>query len=219
MSKRFLFIRFIRYYRRKGVINTAHRLLQKIMESFLQKPDFIYFVDLSRIKNDILPANFGVECARSKAEVSMQDLKMLFEHIGEKILIHRMEERFGKGALLWLVKVNGTLAGHIWSIQGRTIQPHYLPLTDNDIHLFDNFIFEELRGRSVNPALVNYVLAKLKEKNMVRVFIETNVANKPEIRSLTKTGFEKFGLARKYYAWGHCFVIWSKLKTDLGISE
>jgi len=218
MSKRFLFIRFIRYYRCKGIISTAHRLLQKIMESFFQKPNIIFFVDLPRLKNEkyILPANFGVECVRSEAEISMQDLNMLFEHIGERIFRHRMEERFGKGALLWLVKVDNVLTGYIWTIVGTTIQLHYLPLTNKDVHLFDNFIFEELRGRGVNPALVNYVLAKLREEDMARAFIETNVANTPEIRSLAKTGFEKYGLARKYHAWGHCFVIWSKLKADLG---
>jgi ribosomal protein S18 acetylase RimI-like enzyme len=187
------------------------------MELFFQKPNILFFVDLPGFRNEknIIPTNFGVECVRSEVEISMQDLKVLFEHIDEKIFRHQMEERFGKGSLLWLVKINGMLTGYIWSIQGRTIQPHYLPLTSKDVHLYDNFIFEEFRGRNINPALVNYVLAKLREKDMARAFIETNVANTAEIRSLAKTGFETYGLARKYHTWGHCFVIWSKLRESL----
>ena len=214
MSKRFLYIRCIRYYKQNGIISSFRRLLQKIVELFFQKPNILFFVDLAGFKSEkyVIPASFDVECVRSEVEISMQDLKVLFEHIDEKIFRHQMEERFGKGSLLWLVKTNGMLAGYIWSIQGRTIQPHYHPLTSKDVHLFDNFIFKEFRGRNINPALVNYVLAKLREKDMARAFIETNVANTPEIRSLSKTGFEKYGLARKYPVCGHCFVIWSKLR-------
>jgi len=213
MSRRFLFTRLVRYYRRRGIIGTFRRFLQKIMELFLQKPNIIFSVDLPGLKNEkyVLPDNFSVECVKGEDEISIQDLNNLFEHIGQRIFRHQMKERFSKEALLWLVKVNGILAGHVWSIQGRTIQPYYLPLTKKDVHLFDNFIFEELRGRGVNPVLVNYVLAKLKEKDMARAFIETSVANTPEIHSLAKTGFEKYGLARKYHAWGRCLVIWSKL--------
>jgi GNAT superfamily N-acetyltransferase len=207
-------MRFIRYYKRNGIIGTAHRFLQKVGRLFFPKPDVLFYVDLHGLNNEqsVLSDEFSIDCIKSQAEISKQDLDVLFENIGEKIFIHQVEERFGNGALLWLVKVNGTLAGHIWSIQGKTIQPHFLPLTDKDVHLFDDFIFEEFRGRGVNRVLVNYVLDRQKKENMTRAFIETKLTNKPEIRSLAKTSFKKFGLARKYHAFGRCFVVWSKLK-------
>jgi ribosomal protein S18 acetylase RimI-like enzyme len=213
MGRQFLFTRFIRYYRRKGIVNTICHAFQKIRELLFRKPDILFFVDLPRLKNEeyIISDNVGVECVRSEAEISKQDLNMLFEHISEKIFAYYMEERFSKGALLWLVKVDGMLAGYIWSIAQRTIKPYYFPMTEKDVHLFDNFIFEELRGRGINQALVNYVLAKLRKKGLARAFIETNVANTPEIRALAKTGFVKFGLGRKYHIHGYCVAIWSKV--------
>ncbi len=33
-----------------------------------------------------------------------------------------------KGALLWLIKSEDGLAGYGWTLQGRTIEPHYFPL-------------------------------------------------------------------------------------------
>jgi len=213
MGRHFLFTRFIRYYRRKGIINTIRRVFQKIRELLFRKPDILFFADLPRLKNEeyVLPANFGVEFVRSEAEVSRQELNILCEHIGEKIFRYQMEERFSKGALLWLVKVDGMLAGCIWSIARRTIQPHYFPMTDKDVHLFDNFIFEELRGRGINTVLINHVIDELKKKGLLRAFIETNITNKREIRSLAKTDFQKFGLGRKYHTRGYCVVIWSKI--------
>jgi GNAT superfamily N-acetyltransferase len=214
MSTHLLFMRFIRYYKRNGIIGTAHRFLQKIGRLFFPKSDVLFFVDLPGLQNEqfVLPDEFSIDCIKSQAEISKQDLDVLFENIGEKIFIHQIEERFDEGALLWLVKVNGILAGHIWSIQAKTIQPHFLPLTDKDVHLFDDFIFEEFRGRGVNPVLIDYMLGQLKKENMTRTFIETNLTNESEIRSLAKTSFKRFGLARKYHAFGRCFVVWSKLK-------
>jgi len=214
MSRRFLLTRFIRYYRRRGVGSTIRRAFEKTGELLSQKPEILLFVDLVTRgrKRCILPDNFTIDCLGSKEEISRQDLNALFEHVGEKIVSYHMKERFRKGACLWLVKVDGSPAGYIWSVNGRTIRPHYFPLADKDVHLFDNFIFEELRGRRINPVLVNFVLGELQSKGLVRAFIETNVTNAREIRSLAKTDFQKFGLGRKYHIGERSLVIWSKVR-------
>lgn len=207
-------LRFMHYYRSKGAIMTICRPFQKIRESLFRKPDIVFFVDLPRLENEeySLPANFSVKCLRSEAELTPQHLNTLFDHIGEKICRYHMEERFSQGALFWLVEVDGRLAGYVWSSEGRTIRSHYFPLTNKDAHLFDNLIFEELRGQGINPVLINYVLTELTRNGLVRAFIETNITNTPEIRSLSKTGFQKFGLARKCHVGERNFVIWSKVR-------
>ena len=216
MGRHFLPTRFIRYYRRKGIINTIHRVFQKIRELFFRKPDILFFADLPRLKNEeyVLPADFGVEFVRNEAEVSRQDINILCEHIGEKIFRYQMEERFSEGALLWLVKVDGMLVGYIWTIRGTTIQPHFSPVTTNDVHFFDNFIFEEFRGRGINPVFVDYVLWKVRKEGLIRALIETKVTNTPEIRSLAKTHFKPYGLARKLNILGRSVTMWTQ-RTDL----
>jgi ribosomal protein S18 acetylase RimI-like enzyme len=216
MNKRFVLTRLIRYYRRNGVTSTTWKVLKKIRKSLFTKPEILYFVDLvtRQRKGNTIPDNFTIQCFRGEEEISSEDLNTLFEHLGEKIVRCDVKDRFGKGALLWLVKVDSTLAGYIWSISGRTIQPHYFPLTDKDVSLFDNYIFEECRGRSINPQLINYVLDELQRDGLIRVFIETNKTNSSEIHSLAKTDFKIFGVARKYHAGKRRFMIWSEAGKD-----
>jgi len=214
MSRRLRLIRFKHYYRRKGLINTIHRIFQKIKDLPFRKPEILFFVDLAKLENKerTIPNNFRIECLKSEDEIFRDDLIVIFENIGEEIMRYFMEERFSQGALLWVVKVDGTPAGYIWSIERRTIRPHYFPLTADDVHLFDNLIFEKFRGRSINSVLINYVLTELKRDGLVRAFIETNITNTPEIRSLEKTNFKEFGLARKCHVGERNFVIWSKVR-------
>ena len=65
-------------------------------------------------------------------------------------LAHRnIKERFDKGASLWLIKFEDRLAGYGWTLQGRTIEPHYFPLGQDDVHLFDFHVFPKYRGRGL----------------------------------------------------------------------
>ncbi|MHC4749394.1 MAG: GNAT family N-acetyltransferase [Planctomycetota bacterium] len=212
MNRSFLLNRFVRYYRLNGATGTIWKALDKIKELLFRKPEILFFVDLvTRDGNGyVLPDNFTIQCLRSADEIPSQDLDTLFERLGEKIIRYDITERFGKGALLWLVKVDGTLAGYIWSINGGTVRPHYFSLTDKDVHLFDNYVLKEFRGQGINPKLINYVLDELQREGLIRVYIETNIANTSEIRSLAKTDFKEFGVARKSYAGARSFVIWSK---------
>jgi len=214
MSRRLRLIRFKHYYRRKGLINTIHRIFQKIKDLPFWKPEILFFVDLAKLENKerTIPNNFRIECLKSEDEIFREDLVVIFKNISEEIMRYFMEERFSQGAFLWLIKVDGAPAGYIWSIERRTIRPHYFPLTADDVHLFDNLIFEKFRGRSINSVLINYVLTELKRDGLVRAFIETNITNTSEIRSLSKAGFQKYGLSRKCHVGERNFVIWSKVR-------
>jgi len=211
MSKSLRLIRLKHYYRQEGLFSTIYRIFQKIKEFFFQKPEILFFVDLAKLENEecAISHNFRIEYLKSEDEILREDLIVIFENIDEEIMRYFMEERFSQGALLWLVKVNGTPVGYVWSIERKTIRPHYFPLTANDVHLFDNLIFEKYRGQSINSVLIKYVLNELKRNGMVRAFIETKITNTSEIRSLAKTGFKKFALARIYQTKKNSIVFWS----------
>ena len=93
--------------------------------------------------------------------------------------------------MLWLVKVSGVLAGYIWTIRGATINPDVRTLTHDEVSFFDNMIFENFRGRGINPILINYVLSEMQKQKCVRAFIGTKVTNVSEIKSLEKNGFSQ----------------------------
>lgn len=111
-------------------------------------------------------------------------------------------QRFNRGASLWLVKMDGRVAAYGWTIRQHTIEPHYFTLKPSDVHLFDFFVFPEYRGRRLNPALVNHILAQLAAENASRAFIEAAEWNTPQLESLRRTPFRKIGQARKSLFFG-----------------
>lgn len=203
MVARFYFRRFVRYYKSKGLTRTICRSVQKLRESVFRSPQVLFYADLTKMIGEgfILPANFTIECYESEEGIPKQDHSVILDRVCEKVMRYHMKERFSKGASLWLVKVHGTLAGYIWTIKGTTVEPHFYPLMVDDVHFFNDLIFEEFRGRSINSVLINYVLSELKKKGLVRAFIETTLTNSSEIRSLAKTNFRKYGLAKKHFVW------------------
>ena len=210
MTKRFWFTRFTRYYNSKGLSTTIRRIVQKFAESLFEKPYILFYADLAGI-NDAehsLPKNFNVTSYQNERDVPQKDLEAFFDYLGEKMMRYYLKTRLHRGASLWVVKVDGTPAGYLWSIRGDTIQPHYFPLTENDVNLFDDLIFEKFRGRGINPLFVNEVLCRLKHQSLTRAFIDTNVTNCPEIHSLAKTGFKQFATARKFRLGKRNFTTW-----------
>jgi GNAT superfamily N-acetyltransferase len=127
-----------------------------------------------------------------------------------EIARHQLAERFAQGASLWLFKVEGKLAAYGWTIIGRTMEPHFMPLGANDAHLFDYFVFPEYRGRRINPALVNHVLARLVSERRNRAYIEAAAWNLAQLNSLGRTPFRPLGRAWKFGIFGKTVVIWSR---------
>jgi ribosomal protein S18 acetylase RimI-like enzyme len=201
------------FYRSKGLVYTLRRCAHKLGDLTYIGSYVFFYADLTRMipKEDVLPAGISIECCKCEGDILEHDRKVFSYYIREKELQRNMKERFTKGALLWLVRVGGHLAGYIWTIRGTTIEPYVRLLTVDDVHLFDNLIFEDFRGQGINPILVNYVLSEMQKQNCVRAFIETRMTNIAEFRSLAKTNFIKYGLAKKRLPWRRRhFGVWQR---------
>jgi len=174
----------------------------------------LFYADLLKLPDEqfTLPEEFAVECKKSENEISKEELDTLIFYRRERIIRHQLKDRFSKSSRLWLIKSNGQVAGFVWSVREATIEPYYFPLTSSDIHLFDNEIFYDYRGRGINSHLINYALFALKEEGMSRAYIETAVRNVREIRSLAKTYFSSYGSATKLRILGHNISFWQKTK-------
>ena len=211
---KFWLSKFVKFYKSKGLFYALRRGVYKLGDLTYRGPYVFFCADLTQMttKADILPAGFSIECCKAEGDISLQDREILLRNIRERDLQRDMKERFAKGTLFWLVRVGNELAGYIWTIRGTTIEPYIHPLAANDVHFFDNLIFEEFRGRGINPVLVSYVLSEMQKQHCVRAFIETRMTNISEIRSLAKTCFRKCGLAKKRHPW-RCrhFVVWQEM--------
>jgi len=147
-----------------------------------------------------------VERKRSPCEIDPQDLQEMTSFWSPTLAHRNITERFDRGASLWLIKSHDKLAGYGWTLQGRTIEPHYFPLGPYDVHLFDFYVFPQYRGRRINPSLVTHILGSLATDSQSRALIEAAEWNEAQLSSLARTPFRRLGLARKVTVFGWTIV-------------
>jgi ribosomal protein S18 acetylase RimI-like enzyme len=211
------------YYSRNGLAATFWRAGLAVRRALFSNRMALFYCDLSGEISP--PVDFSnllkVKRKRGVAELSPQDLQEMTSFWNPMLARRHMKERFGQGALLWLVKSEGRLAGYGWTLQGQTMEPHYFPLGQDDVHLFDFHVFPQYRGRGMNPFLVTHILQSLAMAGVGRAFIEAAEWNQAQLSSLTKTPFRRLAWARKATIFRHTMVWWagSKTRKDPPIDE
>jgi ribosomal protein S18 acetylase RimI-like enzyme len=208
--------RFADYYRRNGVWATIRRAGVAVKRSLFSSRMVLFYCDLTMeaAPPPDLPSFLKVERKKSSAELSPEDLQAMTSFWNPKLAHQNMKERFGLGASLWLIKSRDKLAGYGWTLGGGTVEPHYFPLGQDDVHLFDFHVFPQYRGQGINPFLVTHILRSLAAEGAGRAFIEAAEWNLPQLSSLTKTPLRRLGCARKSTIFGRTIVWWGKNGTD-----
>ena len=204
--------RVFQHAKRHGFRATMGRMGLSFKRIWTGNRHVIFYCDLATCKPAALddPNHTRVDRKNAESELDERDLSQIANVWNPEITRRQISERFGQGASLWLFKLDDKLAAYGWSIIGRTIEPHFIPLGANDAHLFDFFVFPEYRGRRINPSLVNYVLAKLASEMRIRAFIEAAEWNSAQLSSLSKTPFRPLGLASKHNIFRKTLVVWSR---------
>ncbi len=203
--------RLAAYYKRNGLGATIRRAGLAVRRALFSNGMVLLYCDLSEeTARPVGSESFvKVEQKRSFAELSRDDLQTMTSFWNPKLAYRNIHERFGEGAVLWLIKSADRLAGYGWTLRGRTIEPHYFPLGRRDAHLFDFHVFTQYRGRGMNPFLVGHILRRLAAEGVARAFIEAAGWNQAQLLSLGKTPFHRFGRARKWTIFGRTIVCWA----------
>jgi ribosomal protein S18 acetylase RimI-like enzyme len=204
------------YYARHGFVAAIRRAALAARRALFSNRSVVFYCDLARqsAPRADLPSFLKVERKKSSAELSPEDLQAMTSFWNPKLAHRNIKERFDLGASLWLIKSHDRLAGYGWTLQGGTVEPHYFPLGQDDVHLFDFHVFPEYRGRGMNPFLVTHILESLATARAGRAFIDTLEWNQAELSSLTKTPFRCLGRARKLTIFGRTIVCWDKKGTN-----
>jgi hypothetical protein len=209
------------YCRRHGLRSTIRRTAQAGWRTIFSGSKVVFYCDLDertlRSANSAGP--FGVEQIKALGELSGDDFKTMTSFWNPKLANRNIQERFGKGASLWLIRSENQLAGYGWTLRAQTIEPYYFPLGSNDFHFFDFHVFPQFRGRGVNPFLVGRILDRLATSCGGRAFIEAAVWNDSQLASLRKTPFRRLGRARSFAIFGHTLVSWKKADAMALLSE
>ncbi|EEF62385.1 GNAT family N-acetyltransferase [Pedosphaera parvula] len=203
--------RLLSYASRHGVRATLGRARVSLGRAATGNRMVLFYCDLGEVQADEGERR-EVERKGSEKELSPQELARITNAWRPEETRRLMRERFERGATLWLLKLDGEIAAFGWTMAGGTMEPHYFPLGERDVHLFDFFVFPEFRGKRLNPGLVNHILGKLAEEGKARAFIEAAEWNVAQLSSLSRTRFRRFGAARKMRVLGRTLVVWSREK-------
>jgi ribosomal protein S18 acetylase RimI-like enzyme len=205
--------RLTAYYRRHGFGATLRRFSLAVTRTLFAGRSVLFYCDLSALRSlTELPSRLMVERHRNQSDLSTQDVEQVTSFWNPDLARRNLNERFGLEASLWLVRFDNQLAGYGWTLQGRTVEPHYFPLGPDDVHLFDFHVFSQYRGRRINPLLVSYILRSLAAECRGRAFIEAAEWNQPQLASLRNTPFHRLGSARKFRIFGGPVVCWEENK-------
>jgi GNAT superfamily N-acetyltransferase len=200
--------RLTAYYRRNGLAATARRTALSARRSLFDGGSQLFYCDLSKLGQSPspLPASSAIEPIFLESQLSDRDLQQMTSFWHPPLARRRIRQRFKLGAHLWLAKIDGNLAGFGWTLEDRTVEPHYFRLRPGDVHLFDFHVFPQHRGHGINPLLVTHILYRLPARARGRAFIECARWNRAQLASLSKTPFHPFGHARMVTFLGRSLV-------------
>jgi GNAT superfamily N-acetyltransferase len=204
--------RFTIYFKRNGLRTTARRVGLAARRALFSSCMILFYCDLSAQSSptEDLPSSLRIERHRNQTDLSPPDLEDITSFWNPKLACRNIKERFELGASLWLIKFEDRLAGYGWTLQGRTVEPHYFRVGQDDVHLFDFHVFPQYRGRGVNPFLVSYILCRLAAECQGRAFIEAAEWNYAQLSSLSRTPFHRLGSARKFTILRRTLVCWAR---------
>lgn len=207
--------RLTAYYKRHGLAATLRRFSLQAKRTLFAGRSVLFYCDLATLApaTTQMPSHLKIERHRTQADIDPQDLQAITSFWNPDLAHHNINRRLALRASLWLIRFEDKLAGYGWTLQGRTVEPHYFGLGPDDVHLFDFHVFPQYRGRKINPLLVNYILRTLALECRGRAFIEAAEWNQPQLASLRNTPFRRMGLARKSTIFGYTSVWWGENKT------
>lgn len=202
----------IEFYKKRGFLKTVYRILEHPYQTVLKSRRILIYAEMSEIDDSVLnlPLSITIDAKKTYSEAVQIDMQKMVMYWEKEREIEKTQERFRKGAVLWVLRLNGNIVSFVWSIKGKVVTPWYLPLTPHDAFIFDAITFEEYRGQGLYPLLMNYILARLRLEGVSRAVAELYAWNKSSINGLKKTCYRKFGEARKLRCFGKNITIWSQ---------
>jgi len=198
------------YYSRHGFGATIRRAGVAARRALFSNRMLVFYCDLALqpVRAVTIPSSLRLDRLRKMTELNPQDFQEITSFWNPRQARRNVTERFAKGATLWLLRCDGGVAGYGWTIQGRTIAEYYFPMGQQDVQLFDFYVFPKFRGRALHWLLTGHILQTLAKEGAARAFADTNEWNEAQISSFRMTPFRRFGSARSFTIFGRTFVSW-----------
>ena len=180
------------YIREFGIIKTAKRAVLKGLALFFYYRREILFE--KNINEEIRKINPKIEVKIRKATVKDA---YLFEKDFSKSYKEDFLKRIRRDECFIALKDNN-IAHIIWitykDFFHRDIQST-LRVNKNESYIFDASTPLKFRGKGIYPAVIQYVLAYLKNKKIKKALISTASDNYPSLKGILKNKFRKINTA------------------------
>lgn len=204
--------RLAAYYKRHGFNATLRRFSLQAKRALFANRMVLFYCDLATLgpATKEMPSRLKVERYRTQGNIAPQDLQEITSFWNPDLARHNIDHRFSLGASLWVIRMEETLAGYGWTLQGRTVEPHYFPLGKDDVQFLDFHVFPKFRGRALDWFLMTHILHELAQEGRARAFGEAAEWNKASLSSFGMTAFRRLGFARKFKVLGRTVVRWEE---------
>jgi hypothetical protein len=200
------------YFKRNGLRATVRRFGLAARRTLFSSRMVLFYCDLPALSPPTadLPSALKVERHTNQTDLSPQDMHEITSFWNPQQARRNVEERFELGASLWMIKLEDKLAGYGWTLQGRTVEPHYFPLGADDVQFLDFHVFPKYRGRAIDWVLMTHILHRLAAEGRARAFGEAAEWNKASLSSFAMTPFRRLGWARKFTILRRTIVYWDQ---------
>jgi hypothetical protein len=204
------------YFKRHGFAETVQRAGVAASRALFANRMVVYCCDLTimPVKPVNIPESMSIERVGKEGELGAKDREAITSFWNPDLAQRNVQERFQKGASLWLIRSGETLAGYGWTIQGQPISPYYFPILPGDVQFFDFLVFPKFRGRAIQWLLTAHILKALKDEGASRAFADTHEWNQAQLASFKMTAFRPIGMARTVTLFGRSFGGWSEIETE-----
>ena len=200
------------YYSRHGLKATVRRARLAMKRAVFLDRMIVFYCDLLsyQARPVGIPASLAVDRVKNGVELNPETLEAITSFWNPKLARRNIQERFTKGASLWLIRSGDQLAGYGWTLQGATIGEYYFPMGPKDVQLFDFYVFPKFRGRAMHWLLTAYILQVLAAEGAARAFADTGEWNEAQTASFKMTPFRPLGMVRTWTFFGRTFVFWDR---------
>jgi hypothetical protein len=209
--------RVTEYLKRHGLADTVKRASLAMRRALFANRMVVYCCDLATmsVKPVNLPGSMSIERVRKEGELGVMDREAISSFWNPDLTQRNIQERFEKGATLWLIHSGEILAGYGWTIRGRPISPsYYFPILPGDVQFFDFLVFPKFRGRAIQWLLTLHILKALKDEGASRAFADTHEWNQAQLASFKMTAFRPIGIVRTVTLFGRSFTGWSEMEAE-----
>ena len=204
--------RITAYFARHGFSATVRRAAVFTKRAIFARRMVVFYCDLAKQANSParIPSSMKLERINTLAALNTQDLHTMTSFWNPPQAHRNILHQFDQGACLWLIKSGEELAGYGWTLQGRTMEPYYFRLGEDDVQLFDFYVFPKFRGRALHWVLTIYILKTLAAEGRARAFADTAEWNDAQLASFKMTPFRRLGMVHTFALFGRTYISWAE---------